>query len=163
MDPLREMFRHHAWATLTLIDNCMKLAPESLQEAVPGTYGPILSTLVHLVGAEQRYLQGLTGEPAEAPLREGDLPALEDLRQRFEAHSRRWEALLDRVDELDVTMPARGSWPETHHAQNLLLSQAIHHGNDHRTHICTALSVLGLKPPDIDVWSYWAATYQPGA
>jgi hypothetical protein len=59
-------------------------------------------------------------------------------------------------------LTARGSWPETRHAQNLFLLQAIHHGNDHRTHICTVLSVLGLEPPDIDGWSYWAATYQPG-
>ena len=64
----------------------------SLQEAVPGTYGPILNTFVHLVGADQRYLEGLTGEPAESPLRQGDLPPLTDLRQRFEAQTRRWEA-----------------------------------------------------------------------
>lgn len=163
MDPLREMFRHHAWATLTLIDRCMGLPAEPLHEAVPGTYGSILDTLVHLVGADQRYLERLTGEPSESPLREGEAPTLADLRLRFEAQVRRWEALLDRVADLDVTLPARESWPETPHAQNLLLLQAIHHGNDHRTHVCTALSVLGQEPPDIDGWSYWEATHLAGA
>ncbi len=162
MDPLREMFHHHAWATLTLIDHCNSLPPEPLHEAVPGTYGAILNTLTHLVGADQRYLDGLTGEPPESPIRPGEVLPLADLRRRFEMQVRRWEALLDRVEELDVTLPARGSWPETRHAQNLFLLQAIHHGNDHRTHICTMLSVQGLEPPDIDGWSYWAATYQPG-
>ena len=161
MDPLREMFRHHVWATLTLIDHCISLAPEPLHEAIPGTYGPILNTLTHLIGADQRYLDGLTGEPPQSPIRQGERLELADLRRRCEAQARRWEALLDRVAELDVTLPARGSWPETEHAQNLFLLQAIHHGNDHRTHICTALSVLGLEPPDIDGWSYWAATHQP--
>ncbi len=162
MNALREMFCHHAWATLMLIDTCTGLPPESLREAVPGTYGPILNTLVHLVGADQRYLDGLTGEPPVSPIRQGELLPLADLRRRFEVQARRWEALLDRVEELDVTLPARGSWPETPHAQNLFLLQAIHHGNDHRTHICTALSVLGVEPPEIDGWSYWAAMHQPG-
>jgi uncharacterized damage-inducible protein DinB len=160
MEPLREMFRHHAWATLTLIDNCMSLPPERLHEAVPGTYGPILNTMVHLVGADQRYLEGLIGEPIASPIRPGDVLPLAELRQRFEEQAGRWEGLLDRVDELDVTLPARGPYSETRRAQNLLMLQAIHHGNDHRTHICTALSVLGLEPPDIDGWAYWGATHQ---
>jgi uncharacterized damage-inducible protein DinB len=159
MDPLREMFRHHAWATLKLLDHCAGLPAEKLREAAPGTYGPILETFVHLVAANQRYLARLTGEPPEAVIREGDAPPLGELRPRFEASTRLWEALLDRGAELDVTLPARGDWPETPHAQNLLMLQAIHHGNDHRTQICSVLSVLGLEVPEIDGWAYWAATH----
>jgi uncharacterized damage-inducible protein DinB len=160
MEPLREMFRHHAWATLKLIDACMKLPAESLLVTAPGTYGPIHNTLVHLVGADQRYLKRLTGKLPESPLREGELPTLADLRTRFEANGPRWEALLDGVDELDVTIEAHGNWPETRHAENLMLVQAINHGNDHRTHICSVLTVLGVEAPDLDGWTYWAETYQ---
>jgi uncharacterized damage-inducible protein DinB len=159
MEPLREMFRHHAWATLTLLDYCERLPPEKLREAAPGTYGPILETFIHLVAADQRYLERLTGQPAAARLREGDTLALTDLRPRFEASVQLWEGLLDRVDELDVTLQGRGGEPDVPHAQNLLILQAIHHGNDHRTHICSVLTVLGLEPPDIDGWSYWDATH----
>jgi uncharacterized damage-inducible protein DinB len=162
MEPLREIFRHHFWATLKLIDACMELPPESLQITAPGTYGPILNTLVHLVGADQRYMKRLTGALPDSPLREGELPTLTDLRTRFEAQIPRWEALLDRVDELDVTVEAHGDWPETRQAQNLLLVQAINHGNDHRTHICSVLTVLGVQAPDIDGWTYWADTYHKG-
>ena len=34
------------------------------------------------------------------------------------------------------------------------LAQALHHGSDHRSQICTALSALGVEPPAIDVWDY---------
>ena len=102
MDPLREMFRHHIWATLTLIDHCLGLPPEALEKAVPGTYGPVLNTLVHLVGADQRYLNRLTGESPQAPLLQGELLPLADLRQRFEVQAHRWEALLDRIAEAEV-------------------------------------------------------------
>jgi uncharacterized damage-inducible protein DinB len=30
----------------------------------------------------------------------------------------------------------------------------VHHGTDHRSQICTALTTLGIEPPSIDVWDY---------
>jgi hypothetical protein len=32
------------------------------------------------------------------------------------------------------------------------LAQALHHGTDHRSQICTALTALGVEPPGIDAW-----------
>jgi uncharacterized damage-inducible protein DinB len=161
MDLLREMFRYHAWATLQLIDNCMGQPPEAMHEVVVGTDRSILHTLTHVVGTEQWYLEALTGEPAAAPIRRGEVPSLSDLRRRCESQSLRWDVLLDRIAQLNVTIPADDSRPETPHGQNLLVVQAIQHGIDHRTQICTALRVLGLEPPNIDGWSCWAATHQP--
>jgi uncharacterized damage-inducible protein DinB len=37
------------------------------------------------------------------------------------------------------------------------LAQALHHGTDHRSQICTALTSLGVEPPAIDVWDYGLA------
>ncbi|HEU4571454.1 MAG TPA: DinB family protein, partial [Candidatus Limnocylindrales bacterium] len=34
------------------------------------------------------------------------------------------------------------------------LAQALHHGTDHRSQVCTALTTLGIEPPAIDVWDY---------
>ena len=34
------------------------------------------------------------------------------------------------------------------------LAQALHHGTDHRSQICTALTTLGVEPPPIDVWDF---------
>ena len=36
----------------------------------------------------------------------------------------------------------------------LRLAQALHHGTDHRSQICTALTSLGVEPPSIDVWTF---------
>jgi len=159
MDPLRTMFRHHIWATRGLIDHCAGLPPERLQESVPGTMGTIHATLVHLVAADQRYLGRLTSEQADARVHESQepAPAPAELRSAFAAQAKRWEAVLDRVDELDVTIPAQGDWPETPHAEDLLMLQAIYHGNDHRTQICTILGAHGFEVPDVAGWAYWAS------
>jgi hypothetical protein len=63
--------------------------------------------------------------------------------------------VLSRVGDLDVTLAPRRDRPELPHATNLLIVQALQHGNDHRTQICTVLSTNGFETPDLDVWAYW--------
>lgn len=159
MDPLHELFRHHAWATRALIDHCAGLSPAHLQATVPGTAGTIHHTLVHLVAADGRYLLLLTG--AKPTVQESAPPLLGALRERFDEQVQRWEAALGQLGALDPTIPSRGEEPATPHARNLLLLQALHHGNDHRTHVCTVLGAHGLPVPDISGWAYWFATH-PG-
>ena len=154
-DPLREIYRYHYWATFTLIDHLKKLSPERLNDSVPGTAGSIQDTLTHLVSADRRYLELMTGEgtPRMAPV--DRTQSLDQLRSQFEAQTRLWDEILDHVDAYDPTLPGRDDRPETPHVRNLLMTQAIHHGNDHRTHICTILGATGQDVPDIDEWSFW--------
>jgi hypothetical protein len=39
----------------------------------------------------------------------------------------------------------------------IVLIQALHHANDHRTHICTILGMNGIDYGDMDVWAYGRA------
>jgi uncharacterized damage-inducible protein DinB len=155
MDPLRTMFRHHAWATAQLIDHCDGLPAERLQETIPGTYGTILATLTHIVGADQRYLARMTQEQAKHPVREDQEVTLAGLRDANDESARRWDALVDRAPELNVTLAPFRDIPETPRAEDLLFLQAIHHGNDHRTHICSILGAEGQEVPDVSGWAYW--------
>jgi uncharacterized damage-inducible protein DinB len=160
MDLLHELFCYHKWATIQLIDYCLYQPPALLQEVVVGTDRSILHTLTHVVGTEQWYLELLSGEPAAMPIQRGEALELTDLRQRFQSHAGRWEALLKQLAQLDVVLPATEWRPAIAQGQDLLVMQAIQHGIDHRTQICTTLSVLGLEPPLIDGWFYWTATHQ---
>ncbi|MGH2585455.1 MAG: DinB family protein [Dehalococcoidia bacterium] len=163
MNTLETLFDHHEWATLALIDHCAGLPPEVLEQSVPGTAGSIRATLVHLVAADQRYLRRMPGEPIEPAIHESmqDLRA-EQLRPAFQIQARRWRDLVAKAGELDVTLPGRGEEPDVPHAADLLFLQAIHHGNDHRTHVCTILGALGLEAPELDGWHYLEhGRYQP--
>jgi uncharacterized damage-inducible protein DinB len=53
---LQDAFAHHVWATQPQVDACLALSPQQLGTAVPGTYGSILETARHLVGADSSYL-----------------------------------------------------------------------------------------------------------
>jgi uncharacterized damage-inducible protein DinB len=152
------MFEHHAWATLTLIDHCGRLSPDQLALTAPGTRSSILTTLVHLVAADGRYLERMTGERHEPRASErSDPPSLDELQAIFRSQVQRWYQLVDRADELAVTIPAEDDFPEVRHAEDLLFLQAIHHGNDHRTHIRTILGASGLDTGELDGWEYWLA------
>jgi uncharacterized damage-inducible protein DinB len=148
------MFRHHVWATLQLIDHCNALPGERLQESVPGTYGSVIATLIHLVAADQRYLHRMDGAEAQPLVQERRPATLAELRAAIQAQAIRWEALVDRAPELDVTVRRREE-PDIPRAEDLLFLQAIHHGNDHRTQVCVVLGAKSLDAPDLDGWHYW--------
>jgi uncharacterized damage-inducible protein DinB len=155
MDPLAEAFQHHFWATETLIRHLRSLPEAALAASAEGVYGEVLATLSHMLSADGRYLSYLEG-PVPPP-RTGPDPirSLDELADQLRDQAVRWRIVLSRLGEIDLTFPARHGRPELPHATNLVIVQALHHGNDHRTQICTVLSVNGYATPDLDVWSYW--------
>lgn len=154
---LRSMFEHHLWATEVLIDHLDRLPAEQLDASVPGTYGSMIDTLTHLIDADARYLLRLRDPtPALAEDRVGI--ALAQLGSEMPEHRRGWdEALTDlEAETLHASILGREDYPDTDPAESMLLIQAIHHGNDHRTQICSTLGALELPLPEIDGWDFWA-------
>ena len=50
---------------------------------------------------------------------------------------------------------ARGDRGEVYAVRaGVFITQALHHGNEHRAHICTILGALGHEPPDVSAWEY---------
>ena len=37
---------------------------------------------------------------------------------------------------------------------SIIMAQAVHHADDHRTHVLSVLSARGIEAPDLDLWSY---------
>lgn len=150
---MRDAFNHHVWATLRLMDACAELDPPQLETEAPGTYGPILDTLRHTVGADCSYLYVIS-EHQHPPIDEGSA-GLAALRTEMEAHGAAWMAILDeRPDPERSLVRNRDDGSSTTAAIGIRLAQAVHHGTDHRSQICTALTSLGVEPPFIDVWDY---------
>ncbi len=150
---LDDAFGHHVWATLTLIDTCRSLSPERLETSVPGTYGSILDTMRHLVGADASYLFVTSGGKTER-IDERSMD-LAQLRTVMERHAEAWPSVLAQGrDPETVLVRHRDDGSATHAPLSIRLAQALHHGTDHRSQICTALTTLGITPPSIDVWDF---------
>ena len=80
---------------------------------------------------------------------------LPELRDEMAAHGPAWQQLLaGNLDPDAVLVRHRDDGSETHAPVSIRLAQALHHGTDHRSQICTALTTLGIEPPLIDVWDF---------
>jgi uncharacterized damage-inducible protein DinB len=155
MSTLVEMFRHHLWANLRLIAACEKAGESALAANAEGTYGEAGAALLHMLAAEERYLVLLTGEPQSTPpLSEREpFPGLARLRERAE---RSGEALIRLVeaDPGENLLEGENRYGPYSIRTFVPLIQAIHHGNEHRTHVTTALSQNGIEPPDLSAWAF---------
>lgn len=150
---LADPFSHHVWATLRLLDTCIALSPEQLGAGVPGTYGSILENMRHLVGADASYLLVLSG--GRVPEIEEGRMDLPELRAVMERNGPAWSALLAQdLDPDAVVVRRRDDGSESHAPMGIRLAQVVHHGTDHRSQVCTALTLLGAEPPAIDAWDF---------
>jgi uncharacterized damage-inducible protein DinB len=155
---IEEAFEHHVWATVRLIDVCLGLSPEQLGTAVHGTYGSILDTMRHLVGADSWYLFDVTGDRTRRI--EEDRMDLPELRAAMVADGAAWTQFLAQAPDPDAVVKEvdENDGYERDASTGIRLAQAIHHGTDHRSQICTALTSFGVEPPAIDVWDFGVDT-----
>ncbi len=153
---LSDAFAHHYWATERLFETCAALSPEQLNVSCPGTYGSVIETLRHIVEGDGLYLSVITTGRPSTGIPEGT--SLAELRSTMVAHGAAWTELLARELEGDTDVVERDQGWEIHIPMGTRVAQAIHHGTDHRSQICTALTSLGVTPPEIDVWAFAEAT-----
>lgn len=157
---LRQL-RHDVWATEQLVERFRKLAPEQLQLTVPGTYGPVLSTLQHIVSSDEGYLVRLLGTKLhEQAFRAEPLVSLDEIAAHLTHVKDGVERLFARGDVdgdrlIGDTPLRRADQPRFEMNAWVPLTQFVHHGNDHRAQITTTLSAHGIEPPDLQVWP-WA-------
>lgn len=152
-----EAFQYHKWANLFLLDACAGLNAEQLEWTAPGTYGTIASTFTHLIGAEQGYLRRLDGGQPELRGRD-PFPGIATLREVATRGGDRLIAAARKITPDDVVETRFDDGFEAKLPLGIVIIQALHHGNDHRTHVCTILGHHGFEYGEMDVWAYGDTT-----
>ena len=151
---LADAFDHHVWATLVVLDQLAPLSDDQLATSVPGTYGTVLDTARHLVGADRWYLETLTRGAIEGI--DEDSMSIAELRAAMEPNGASWQELLaTNPDGDEMFTLVREDGTKSHATWGVRLAQAVDHGTDHRSQLCTALTLLGIEPAEIDTWA-WA-------
>ncbi len=127
-----ELFKFNLWANLRLLEACADLEIVELNAALPGTFGSIGETLVHLVAAEERYVSRFTGQLPAHPLRKSEgIPGFDELRRRAHAGGDGLIAIATRLEPGQTLQLAYASQIRELPAINVLI-QAVNHAGDHR-------------------------------
>jgi uncharacterized damage-inducible protein DinB len=156
---LLELARHNAWATHQLLDYCERLDESILNATASGTYGSVIDTLRHLIDSESSYLFRLSGAWSTVPRPPREPVGFDALRERTALLAETWETFLASDFDTEKLGEARGGDGAVFAVRaTIYITQAIHHANEHRTHICTILGRLGLEPPDVSAWGYALAS-----
>ena len=117
----------------------------------------IRKILSHLVAAQQDYLSMLTLPPGTWP----EFEALEaNAEKALEANAENSGAGL-LAWALDEGGQEQEGWIQASDGYTfepwVVLVQAIHHANDHRSQISDIMRALGLEPPGLSGWGYGEA------
>ena len=149
---LVKLFEHNRWANLRMADACAGLTEAQLDATVLGTAGTIRDTLLHIAGAEQRYVMRLSGRRATYGERDG-WPGAEALRQALDESGR---ALIELAERADPDEVLRGEYQGRPYELSVatLYVQAINHATEHRSQIATILTQQDVEPPDVSGWVY---------
>lgn len=156
---LVELFRHNVWANERLFDACEGLSDAQLDATIVGTFGSIRDTLVHIVGAQERYVAALAEAGPVSVIRErAPFPGLVELRDGARTSG---NALVGLAAQAQAGATVTTTWRGEEHTLPvwLLLVQAINHATEHRTHVSAILTQQGIEPPSFDGWSYHEARF----
>ena len=151
---LDDAFRHHLWATERILRACEGLTPAQLNAPCLGTYGSILDTLRHTVESDRFYVTRFPTGKHLPEIAEGAQTTFAEMSMAMAANGEAWLKLLETDLDPDAETVTRSETEEYYTPYAVRLAQVLHHGTDHRSQICTALTGIGIEPPQIDVWGY---------
>jgi len=151
---LANIFRHHRWSNLVLLDFLSGRSDEQLGLTVPGTYGSVVKTIRHVISSDADYVRIIPDTPRVPQIeRDGPFGGWGELRKVADAAD---TALISYVEGLtdDMFFIDVDDGEEFTLARSILLAQIIHHATEHRSQIRTTLSTHGIPPPEISLWAW---------
>ena len=151
---LTQLFQHNRWANERLLEACRDLTEAQRAASVVGTYGELGYTLTHLVRAESFYVKLLTGW--QPPVRweiPGPWPGIDVLLERSRFTGDQLVEIADRIAPGLVIDTGDDEFAPA----SVILAQTINHATEHRAHVATILTQLGIQPPELDGWAFGAA------
>ena len=151
-----EFFQFNHWANQELMGFCINLSDEIITASIPGSYGSIRDTFIHILKAEMSFLKRIHGAYPKPDFKWEENPSLAQLMAYETVLS---EALIDTLQRVPATQNVHEESDEwTFDYQALLIFMSVvYHGIAHRTDVTTALNNKGVSLPELDVWGYESA------
>jgi uncharacterized damage-inducible protein DinB len=158
---LRALLAYTMWADRQILESLADLPPEDLTRDTGTSFGSILGTLAHVLGAEQVWLARFVGAPLDRLPSEQDWPDLPTLAAGFTDFWPQLEVFLASLTETQIDsnlawVNYRGERHEAPFRQAVL--HFANHSTYHRGQVASQMRQLGHKPPATDL-VYWRGSF----
>lgn len=157
------MFGHSVWANDKLLAAAANLTPAQLDTEIPGGYGTVRETLLHLVSVQRGWLRRYQELDPIAPLDPAAFPSINEI-------SAFWNELNDQTNTYIASLTAEqlqeiihmkfwsGDEGDARRWQALLHFGM--HQHQHRGELAAILTAFGYSPGEIDVFDYFESLEQ---
>jgi len=158
LEYIHTFYEYTYWATARVLNAAARLSPGQFTAPTGGSYGSLRGTLVHTLSAEWIWrMRFAEGKSPTATLAERDFPALEDLRQRWQAEEQAMRGFLAGLNDEDLPRVVQYQSTTGRPHQNILWQLLVHlanHGTQHRSEAAVMLTEFGASPGDLDFIVY---------
>ena len=152
------LFGYNRWANTRVLNACAELPAEALVVPAQVSFGSIMGTLAHILGAEiawrQRLQEGIS--PTRLP-DAADYPDLQTLISCWKEEEAAMQRFIEGLDEASATRVVEFTTLSGKPQQSTLwkaLAHVVNHGTAFRAEAGAALGALGHSPGDLDLIGY---------
>lgn len=152
------LFEYNSWANSRTQQAVESMPEEKLYVDLKNSFGSIHGTLVHLVGAEDIWLQRMNGADPGIFMKKENYPTYESVKVKWKEIEEGWQKYLSTVKEEELTRVL------TFHTQKgdlvtqkvwQSLQHAVNHSTYHRGQITTLIRQSGGTPVGTDLIAYY--------
>jgi len=154
---LRGLLAYTIWADREMVEALRAVPGADLERDTGSSFGSVLGTMAHILGAEQLWLSRLLGVPLRRLPSLEDFPSFEMLAASFEDFWPQLEFYIASLtsEQLEGEFTWVNSRDETHRAPlRQVLLHVVNHSTYHRGQVASQLRQLGHRPPATDL-AYW--------
>ncbi len=166
IEEVRELFAYTRWANGLMLDAVARLGPEELTRNLGSSFPSVRETLVHMLGAEWRWLERWRGHPPGPLPSSWDLSTLASIRQIWAEVERAEEAYVAGLTDADLERVlsyrySDGTPGRANFAQ--MLRHVVNHATYHRGQVTTMLRQLGAAGVDTDLITFYTQAAEPSS
>jgi uncharacterized damage-inducible protein DinB len=153
----RQLYDYNSWANHRVLDSCEALTAEQFTRGLGSSFGSVRDTLVHLCGAEWRWMERWHGRTPIPAFPSDEFPNLASVRLRWAGIERNLVSYVSSLTDDDVQRVMPFTLDGEPYAQPLwqCLYHVANHATYHRGQIATLLRQMGAKPVSTDMIRFY--------
>jgi uncharacterized damage-inducible protein DinB len=155
---IRSLLAYTLWGDRVVVRALEAVEQEDLHRAAGASFGSVLGTMAHVLGAEQVWLSRFVGDPLGYLPGLEDYPDLEALQGGFDDFQPQAEFFLASLTEAMLAGDLHYTNTKgTEHSLKLwqALAHLSHHSAYHRGQVITLLRQMGYEPPSTDLLQFF--------